>query len=116
MSRKRGTGGRLSPAQRGAVVQRVQVDGWSVREAAAAFGLPERRLAGWVAAYRRHGMASLRDSAEIKGPPGLWLGRLRIAAARLVVRLRSRLGGHNAAAPSRGAAPPQHGSRHVRRP
>jgi|GEM_PF-1156520 hypothetical protein len=50
----------FSAAQRGLVVQRVIVDGWSVRTAARAAGLPERLVAAWVADFRRAGMASLR--------------------------------------------------------
>ena len=34
----------LSPAQRGQIVQRILVDGWTVAEAAAAAGVPERPL------------------------------------------------------------------------
>ncbi len=52
----------LTPAQRGRIVQCVIVDGWTSAEAAAAFGLRERVVAAWVAAYRRYGMASLRDA------------------------------------------------------
>jgi Helix-turn-helix domain len=50
----------LSAAQRGQIVQRVIVDGWTIADAAAAVGLPERFVAGWVADFRRHGMTSLR--------------------------------------------------------
>jgi Helix-turn-helix domain len=96
MNRNRGEARRLTPAQRGAVVQRVLVDGWSVGETAAAFRLAERRVAAWVAAYRRHGMASLHDSAAIERLPGRWLWLLRITAARLAARLRSRLTGRPA--------------------
>ena len=42
-------------AQRGQIVQRVLVDGWSAAQAAAAFGVSEWRVVQWVAAYRRHG-------------------------------------------------------------
>ena len=52
----------LSPAQRGRIVQRVIVDGWTSAEAAAAADVPERLVAAWVAAYRRDGMASLRHA------------------------------------------------------
>ncbi|MGH7031945.1 MAG: helix-turn-helix domain-containing protein [Stellaceae bacterium] len=51
----------LTPAQRGQIVQRVLVEGWTSAEAAAAVGMPERLIAAWIADYRRHGMASLRD-------------------------------------------------------
>lgn len=51
----------LTSAQRGQIVQRVIVDGWSSAEAASAFGIRERLVAAWVADYRRYGMASLRE-------------------------------------------------------
>ena len=51
------------PVRRGQVVQRVIVDGWTAGEAARAAGLDERLVARWVAAYRRRGMASLRENA-----------------------------------------------------
>ena len=51
----------LTPAQRGQIVQRVIVGGWTIADAAAAAGVPERLVAAWVADYRRHGMASLRQ-------------------------------------------------------
>lgn len=50
----------LTTAQRGQIVQRVIVERWTVADAAAAAGVPERLVAAWVADYRRHGMASLR--------------------------------------------------------
>jgi len=50
----------LAAAKRGQIVQRVLVDGWSVRQAAGVFGIDERCVARWVSAYRRRGMASLR--------------------------------------------------------
>ena len=52
----------ITAAQRGQIVQRVLVDGWSAARAAAAFGVEERLVAAWVAAYRRDGMASLRHN------------------------------------------------------
>ena len=48
-------------AQRGHIIQCVLVDGWTVRQAAEALGVAERRVNAWIADYRRHGMASLRD-------------------------------------------------------
>jgi transposase-like protein len=54
----------LTKAQRGQIVQRVIVDGWSHAEAAAAFAVEERLVAAWVAGYRRHGMASLRHAPK----------------------------------------------------
>src|SRR5271169_2700087 len=77
----------LTPAQRGQIVQRIIVDGWTSAEAAAAAGVPERLVDAWVADYRRHGMASLRHiprktvAAEILR---LWLGRPVHAVSRTV--------------------------------
>jgi len=51
----------ISVAQRGQIVQRVIVDGWTSAEAAAAFGVPRRIVEVWVNDFRRHGMASLRQ-------------------------------------------------------
>jgi transposase-like protein len=51
----------ISVAQRGQIVQRLIVDGWTSVEAAAAFGVPKRIVEVWVADFRRHGMASLRQ-------------------------------------------------------
>lgn len=50
----------MSPAQRGLIVQRVIVDGWTIAAAAAAARLPEPLVAAWVADFRQFGMASLR--------------------------------------------------------
>jgi hypothetical protein len=50
-------------------------------------------VAGWVAAYRRHGMASLRDEAAVARASGRWLWLLQIMAVRLAARLRSRFDG-----------------------
>jgi transposase-like protein len=77
----------LTPAQRGQIVQRVIVDGWTSAEVAAAVGAPERLVDAWVADYRRHGMASLRHvprktvAAEILR---LWFGRPVRAVSRTV--------------------------------
>ena len=68
----------LTPAQRGQIVQRILVEGWTSADAAAALGVPERLVSAWIADYRRYGMASLRHvprktvAAEILR---LWLGR-----------------------------------------
>src|SRR5689334_6888183 len=51
----------LSVVQRGQIVQRVIVDGWTSAEAAAAFGVPRRIVEVWVTDFRRHGMASLHQ-------------------------------------------------------
>jgi hypothetical protein len=54
----------ITTAQRALLIQRVIVDEWTIAKAAATFGVPERRVAAWVADYRRHGMASLRDASS----------------------------------------------------
>ncbi len=64
----------LSPAQRGQIVQRILVDGWTVADAAAAAGVPERLVAAWVSDYRRHGMASLRHRRGRTAPPNTSTG------------------------------------------
>jgi helix-turn-helix protein len=51
----------LTAAQRGQIVQRVIVDGWTIADAAAAARLSERIVAAWVNDFRQHGMASLRQ-------------------------------------------------------
>lgn len=51
----------ITTAKRALIIQRVIVDGWTIDTAAAYFDMPERLIAAWVADYRRHGMASLRD-------------------------------------------------------
>jgi transposase-like protein len=51
----------ISSAQRGQIVQRVLVDGWTSVEVAAAFGVPKRVVEVWVTDFRRNGMASLRQ-------------------------------------------------------
>jgi len=53
----------ISTVQRGQIVQRVIVDGWTNDEVARAFGVPRRLVEVWVADYRRYGMASLRQDA-----------------------------------------------------
>jgi hypothetical protein len=68
----------ITPAQRGQIIQRILVEGWTSAEAAAVISVPERLVDAWVADYRRYGMASLRYvprktvAAEILR---LWLGR-----------------------------------------
>jgi transposase-like protein len=50
----------ISIAQRGQIVQRVIVDGWTSAAVASSFGVPKRLVDVWVADFRRNGMASLR--------------------------------------------------------
>jgi transposase-like protein len=85
-------------AQRGRIIQRILVDGWSPAQAAAAFGVTERQVARWLAAYRRRGMASLRGRAAARGARGSWMARLGGAALRIFSGLRG-TAGQTAAAP-----------------
>lgn len=62
----------LTAAQRGQIVQRVIVDGWSTAAVASAAKVPERLVAAWVADFRRQGMASLRHK------PGKSIPQLRL--------------------------------------
>ena len=82
----------IAAAQRGQIVQRVLVDGWSTAQAAAVFGLQERRIARWVADYRRHGMASLREDDAAEGLWQRWIRPLRGAVARCYGGLRRGFG------------------------
>lgn len=86
-SRKR----QITAAMRGNIVQRVLVDGWSTEQAAATFGIAEHHVGAWVAAYRRHGMASLRDKTggAFERAPLRWLWLLRLTGARFAARLRA---------------------------
>jgi len=54
----------ITTTQRALLIQRIIVDEWTIDKAAATFDVPEWLIAAWVADYRRHGMASLRDAAS----------------------------------------------------
>lgn len=82
----------IAPARRGQIIQRVLVDGWSAAQAAAAFGVSERRVVRWVAAYRRLGMASLRDGTMAERAAGGRLLWLRAWLARLTAAVRRAFG------------------------
>jgi hypothetical protein len=82
----------IAAAQRGQIIQRVLVDGWSTAQAAAVFGLQERRIARWVADYRQHGMASLREDEAAERLWQRWMRRLRGAIARCYGGLRRGFG------------------------
>ena len=83
----------IGPMQRGRIIQRILVDGWTAAEAAASFGVTERQVVRWIAAYRRYGMASLRDATAAEG----WRRRLWATLARLFIGVH---GGFNRAAPA----------------
>ena len=88
----------IAAATRGQIVQRVLVDGWNAPQAAAVFGVRERDVVRWVAAYRRHGMASLRDELAAQRAPWRWLRRLVLAMRRAATQAEG-------AAPSAELAP-----------
>jgi transposase-like protein len=50
----------ITAAQRGQIIQRVIVDGWTTVAVATSFGVSKRLVDVWVADFRRTGMASLR--------------------------------------------------------
>ena len=81
----------VTAAERGQIVQRILVDGWTSADAARVFGVGEREVVRWLAAYRRRGMASLRDDSAAKPAPRRWFARLRTLLARARVALGSRL-------------------------
>ena len=77
----------VSAAQRGQIIQHVLVDGWTPAQTAAAYRIAERHVEQWVEAYRRHGMASLRDGAVADRPAWRWLRRARTLTARISAML-----------------------------
>src|SRR5687767_7872897 len=82
----------IPPVQRGQVIQRILVDGWSPEEAAASLGIAERQVVRWVAAYRQRGMASLRGEVAAEQAPRRWARRLRVMLVRNVARMRGGFG------------------------
>ena len=77
MNRLSAKGREIAAAQRGQIIQRVLVDGWSAAQAAETHDIHERQVTRWVADYRRHGMASLRADYAIEGLRHPWMRRLR---------------------------------------
>src|SRR4051812_48411859 len=55
---------RLSPIGRRLLVDRVERDGWTVRDAAGSAGISERTARKWLARFRREGAAGLRDRSS----------------------------------------------------
>ena len=88
---------KITAPRRALIIQRVLVDGWTSAKVAAAFDVPERQVDAWVADYRRHGMASLRQGAG--GPLTAKIMRLSVsrpvreAALRMAIGLRRLLAG-----------------------
>ena len=52
---------KTNPRSRELLVDRVQAEGWSRRQAAQAFGLSVRTVAKWLGRYREEGLQGLRD-------------------------------------------------------
>ena len=52
---------KTNPRSRELIVERVQAEGWSRREAAEALGLSVRTVAKWLRRYREEGLRGLRD-------------------------------------------------------
>jgi transposase-like protein len=77
----------VAAAKRGQIIQHVLVDGWSPAQVAAVYDVSERQVTRWVAAYRRHGMASLRGDGAAEHRPRRWIWRLRSLAARMSAAL-----------------------------
>jgi transposase InsO family protein len=55
---------RLTPQGRLLMVRRVEAEGWTVRDAAAAAGLSERRAGEWLKRYRAGGAIALHDRSS----------------------------------------------------
>ena len=87
----------VTPARRGQIIQHVLVDGWSPAQAAAAYGITERHVVRWLAAYSRHGMACLREDATADGALRRWCRRVRALGARISAAFR----GNRQALPAR---------------
>lgn len=56
---------KTTPKGRALIVQRVDTDGWSVAQTAAAFGVSVRTVCKWRARYRRAGWAGLADRPSV---------------------------------------------------
>lgn len=90
----------ITPALRGQIIQRVIVDRWSTARAAQQYGLPTRLVDRWVADYRRHGMASLRQNGG-RTLAGDIMEAAVFRPIRAIIRLTSAaLRGYSLAAPT----------------
>lgn len=55
---------RTTPLSRAALVARIEVEGWSVAQAAAGFGISERTAYKWMARFRSGGTDALQDRSS----------------------------------------------------
>ena len=76
---------RTTPASRGLIIQRVQLEGWPVSEAAEAAGISERTAYKWLRRYREEGHSGLLDRSS---RPRRMPHRLPKAWCDLVLELR----------------------------
>lgn len=56
---------RTTPRSRAQLVDRIRVDGWSVRQVATAFHVSRRTVFKWLARYRAEGPAGLHDRSTV---------------------------------------------------
>jgi transposase InsO family protein len=75
---------KTTPKGRALIVQRVDADGWSVAQTAAAFGVSRRTVGKWRARYRAAGLAGLADRpSSPHRSPGRTAARLEAAIVTL---------------------------------
>jgi transposase InsO family protein len=58
---------KTTPKGRAVIVQRVEVEGWTLAQTAAAFSVSRRTVAKWRARYRSEGLAGLVDRGSAPG-------------------------------------------------
>ena len=73
---------KTTPKGRALLVQRLEVDGWSVARTAAAFGVSTRTVHKWRRRYRDGGAANLQDGASLPRRMPRLTRPARVAAVR----------------------------------
>src|SRR3954468_12328543 len=79
---------RLSVKGRELLIERIEVAGWSLAEAAAAAGVSERTAGKWLARYRADGVAGLHDHSSAPATVANRTDERRIEAIAALRRLR----------------------------
>src|SRR3954462_1892046 len=79
---------RLSVKGRELLIERIEVAGWSLAEAAAAAGVSERTAGKWLARYRAEGVAGLQDRSPAPATVANRTDERRIEAIAALRRLR----------------------------
>jgi transposase InsO family protein len=79
---------RLSVKGRQLLVDRIERESWSIREAARAAGLSERTACKWLARYRAEGQAGLLDRSSAPGLVANRTDERRVEAIAALRRLR----------------------------